>query len=235
MNRRKFIKQGALFVAAPMLWLPRKTSAQGLLQLAGPPPAAGGGPTYIVDEGFEGTGPPSGWYRSGGDFDDTAGPLAGAQSFSLFTNGEYAGISDGGVLNHGEVWGKFLFKPVALPASFVTFFRLVDAGFTGVLELTIFSTGVLNVAGGGIYLTTTDAMTAGTLYRVYFHYKKGSGANGVAECGFATADARPTTGNKFAGASNGSQTTNDSQTQHATADGADLTFDNVQLAATTFD
>lgn len=200
--------------------------------------AGGGGPTLLIDEGFEGTGTPTGWFSSGAsDWDYATSPLAGAQSLRVTAAGSsVAFLTDGGVLNHTEAWGKLLLRIDALPSSFSRLFVIRDSGFSEIFILTINSTGTLTVqdTGGTVFQTTTDAMSVSTLYRVYWHYRKGTGANAVCEGGFATTDARPVAGNKYAGGSNGVPTTNATNFYFAPANSAAFVLDSVQasIAAT---
>lgn len=196
--------------------------------------AGGGGPTLLVDENFEGTGTPSGWFSGSADFDYSAAALAGSQSLRV-SGSQTPGVLDGGALNHGELWGKFLYNPEALPTSFTRIANLRDSGFNYLLEIYILSTGILRLSSGGtIFTDTADAVSAGSTYRVYWRYKKGTGANQIAELGFAITDARPTTGNKFAGGSNGTGTANGTQLFFESLNSSIHVIDNVQVAATTF-
>jgi hypothetical protein len=201
--------------------------------------AGGGGPSFIINEDFEGTGTPSGWFRGGAaDFDYTASPLAGSQSLRNATGSDYAVYLSGGVLNEAEVWGKLLFKPEALPSTFSQIFAVNDGSFNTVFQMVMNSSGTMTVAdnGAGVFQATSDAMSAGTLYRLYWHYKKGTGSNGIAEGGFATTDVRPTSGNKYAGGATAVPTANAEEVAPMTAgNGAIWVFDNVQVSTTAFD
>ena len=84
--------------------------------------------------------------------------------------------------------------------------------------------------------TTVDALSAGTVYDIWGHYKKGTGLNGVCEVSFATAGGpRPTGENAWAGGTNGHETTNAVSFYIGTKPldrGTIAVFDNVQIAAT---
>jgi hypothetical protein len=200
--------------------------------------SGGGGPSFIINEDFEGTGTPSGWFRGGAaDFDYTASPLAGSQSLRNATGSDYAVYLSGGALNEAEIWGKLLFKPEALPSTFSQCFLLNDGSFNTIFQMVLNASGTLTVAdnGAGVFQITTDAMSAGTLYRLYFHYKKGTGSNGIAEGGFATTDVRPTSGTKYAGGTTGTPTANAQEVGCTQAsNSATWVFDNLQIATTTF-
>ena len=203
-------------------------AAVARLRVAG---GGGGGPTFIIDEDFEGTGTPSSWYVSGADFDYAAAALIGSQSARLSANAQYIGISDGGVLNHVELYGKFRFKPETLPTgSFCKIMELQNSSFVAVMTIVIQPSGALECGG----TPTSDTMTAGTSYWIYWHYLKGTGSNAVTECGFSSTETRPTSGTKYSGITNANSTTNATQTQTYISSGAVLVQDQFQISTTAF-
>lgn len=65
-----------------------------------------------------------------------------------------------------------------------------------------------NGTGGLAGANTPTDPTPGTSYSIWFHYLAGTGANSVASVAYAAiGSARPTSGNQFAGTSNGDATT----------------------------
>jgi Pectate lyase superfamily protein len=200
-------------------------------------------PSYLVNEDFEGTGVPSGWFRGGSaDFDYTGSPLDGSQSLRCVgATNDYGEVTQAsGLLNNAELWFKFRIKVTTLPSTgyqLIAMFADADEAYIYALYLT---TGgnllVFDGVGGAIAETTVDALSAGTVYDIWGHYKKGTGLNGVCEVSFATAGgARPNVGNAWAGGTNGHETTNAISFYSGTKPpdrGTIALFDNVQITAT---
>ena len=197
--------------------------------------AAGGGggsPSFLINEGFESAGTPSGWYVNLASFDYSAAALIGSESARLSANGQYIGLTDGGVLNNAELYGKFRLKVETLPTgSSCKLIELWNTGFGSVLNFSVQPSGAISGPGGD----TTDVITAGTSVWIYWHYLKGTGSNGVEEVGFATTETRPTSGTKYSGTTGSLATTNATQFQTAITNGAVLVIDQFQMAATAVD
>jgi len=191
-----------------------------------------GGPTFLVNEGFEGTGNPAGWSDSGGDFDSTVNPLVGAQSLRA-DSGE-GGLST--ITPEATVYGKFRFRAVTLPATFTEILLVRDASFNATLAIILLSTGQLVVQSGGIYEQTVATMAANTTYYVWFRVTPGTGANSIARVWFLATDSKPSDGsNNSSGATNGSITTSSQYFLFWNSSSAIIVdFDTVQLAATDF-
>ena len=71
--------------------------------------------------------------------------------------------------------------------------------------------GTLQVSdnGGHIFTRTVDALSAGTVYNIWGHYRKGTGSNAVCEVSFdIVGHPRPNSGNKWAGGATGDSTVN---------------------------
>lgn len=194
---------------------------------------------YLINEDFEGTGTPIGWFRGGSaNFDYSASPLAGSQSLLLDSaTADYAVITNGGVINHAELWFKVLFRCNSI-SSDQHLFNLQDAGFNDLYSIILKSsdkTLIVEDTGAGVFANTVDALTVGTIYNIWGHYKKGSGANGTCEASFDVAgNPRPNSGNKFAGGNTSVETAN--ATAFRIVSGAlgtgQCVYDNVQIAST---
>jgi curved DNA-binding protein CbpA len=192
------------------------------------------GTTFLIDEGFEGTGWSSGWWTgSTTDPDSIASPLAGSQSLRVDA-AEPASYTLSA--SQADIYGKFLFRASALPASFATIFTAMDASFNTLFSIKLNSDGTLTVGGGGIFETTVATMSANTLTYIWWRYTKGTGANAVLRIWFNTTDSKPADGsNNSAGASNGTQTADlDIIGPHSSIGSVTYDFDNVQAAATSF-
>ncbi len=192
----------------------------------------GGGTPDLINETFEGTGAPTHWGAGGAgvDWDYTAAPLSGSQSVRCDGAVGASVNYSGGTMNHSEVWFSFLIKFESLPAG-VEYFCELSTDY----RLRIQSDGTLLVHDASATLVgqTVSAMSAGTAYQVWGHYKKGTGANAVLECSFDTpGSARPNSGNKHAGGTNGDSTANAASVLFGFGSGAAAVIDNVQFAST---
>jgi hypothetical protein len=72
-------------------------------------------------------------------------------------------------------------------------------------DVQIQSSGLRAVCGTA-NATTVATLSAGTTYYCWAYYSKGSGANAIYKVAFSTSKTKPTSGNNFAGGSNGSST-----------------------------
>jgi hypothetical protein len=154
--------------------------------------------SLLIDENFESTGKPSPWDSNAGvpDWDNTSSPIAGAQDVkmgSAATCNIYAPLTPS-----SEMWVQFEMSLGNVPGSITIFGYLFDGPFAGSAEITVTGTGNLKIGdGGGTSSATTDAMTAGVHYWVFFHALKGTGANAAYDVEFSTTSTRVGSGNKF--------------------------------------
>lgn len=195
--------------------------------------AAGGGVTYLIDEDFEGTGTPSGWFLGGSaDYDYSATPLSGAQSLRAPASTDY-GFSPSLTPDLTTVWGKVEFKAETLPASFSEVITVIDTGFNDNCEIYVNSSGTVTISTGSIFETTVSAMSAGTKYYIWFQFTR----NGAADVWFNSSDTRPSSvGNNHAGAGAGASNVGDIDSfRLGNASGSQpVVFDNFKIAATEF-
>jgi hypothetical protein len=173
--------------------------------------AAGGGgsPTYLVKQGFEGTGYDNSetWNTEDGspDPDYTGVVLDGSQSLRVNTSAG-VGYTATTFADQDELWVYCKVRVVgSLPDGTMSLFSVMQA-FSGVGGVQLLDNGKLRASHGGPIADTIDALSVDTTYHVWFHYTKGTGADGVASVGFSTDGTRPTSGNKFAIVSDGFST-----------------------------
>ncbi len=193
---------------------------------------------FIVNEDFESGSLPTNWFRGGSaDFGYTGTVLAGTKSLSCDSATSDYAVWLGNTPTFSQIWIKFIFRPVTLPASFgqISYLTDVTQGHT-VFAVDIFANGTLTILDELGFATglTVAAMSAGTTYFVWIRYKKGTGANAEGELWFNTVDDRAgTPANNHCQYSVGG----------ATLDGDLLLFnsisthaiyDNVQMSATDF-
>lgn len=189
-------------------------------------------PTFLINQDFEGAGTPSDWYVSGATFDYTAAPLIGAESLRIATNNHYAGILDG-AFSSGEIYGKFRINVETLPSGSSSQILKVQNGvFSDVISIVVQPSGTLQVTGAS---ATSDTITAGTLYWIYWHYKEDpGGSTGIVEAGFTTTETRPTSGSAWSGITNSSASLNAVTAEIRITNGAIVVIDNFQIAVTNF-
>ncbi len=173
---------------------------------------------FIVCQNFEGTGYDNSesWYASGGSGyvinpDYTTTILRGSQSDYLYSGTEtYAYNRIDTFTAAGEVYFHALWNPAVVVSGdysmVVQFSTAADAGNFTVYRRT---GNVLSVSCGGAESLTVGAFTPTTTYRLWGHYKKGTGAN--AECSIeftAISTKSPTgTGDNYIARTNGTRTT----------------------------
>ncbi len=166
----------------------------------------GGGTPDLLDEGFEGTGPPSGWASATGtgNYDYSSSPLAGSQSFRAPASSA-ARYNSGGLINHSEVWGKCLLRIDTLPTAAQVFLNMGEefVAFGIYIFLDTNGTILCNDGASVFSANTVSAMSTATVYNLWWHYKKSPGGfNGIIEASFDVAgNPRPNSGNKWTGAS----------------------------------
>ena len=177
--------------------------------------AGGGGPTYLTNEGFEGTGVPSGWTTNAGtpDYDYTTSPLRDAQSLRVF------GASDAVVssvfASQTTVEVRIAFRIAALPVTTNTNLITASDGTNNAFRVLIAASGTLSVttyngATGTGQGSTASSISAATDYVLWVRYVKGTGANGFISIAWETkaSGVRPTSGNQFVSSSTATNTNN---------------------------
>jgi hypothetical protein len=126
----------------------------------------------------------------------TASPLAGLKSCRCVSNNIAQDITCPTFSAQDEVWAYFLMKAETLPSGG---FEIIAAWLqSGSLNASVAvnPSGTLRISSSSVD-STVDAISAGTVYNVWFHFKSGTGSDGVLDVGFSTNGTRPTSGNKF--------------------------------------
>ncbi len=153
---------------------------------------SGGGITYIVEENFEGTGTPAGWFNSGGNFDQSTSGLSLEASEALALTGGAAQSNTPTGIAQGEVWVRYRVRFIEDGAGALLYFY--DSGF-GQRGLVYRQTGgALTVDSGGGSDTTVATTSINTTYWIWVHYKKGTGANGEMDVWFSSTSTKPADG-----------------------------------------
>jgi hypothetical protein len=181
--------------------------------------AAGSGDACgsCTNETFEGIGySVAGWTEAvnGGivneDYTTAPAPIVGSQSLLIKdpadSNSSYDSINMPAV---GEVWIRFacVITNTVVNGARICFARDSGAAVQCGVEI---RGAKLRIKHGTVSADTATSITADTTNYIWFHYLKGSGANGVADVGFSQhpTKTRPTGGGTFASVSTGTATAN---------------------------
>jgi len=78
-----------------------------------------------------------------------------------------------------------------MPGSTTALFTPRDSGFNGLTNLFLATDGTLTT---DFVTYTTDAMSSGVDYYLWYHYKEGAASTGAIEVWFNTTDSRPARG-----------------------------------------
>jgi hypothetical protein len=158
-------------------------------------PAAGGAaPTYLLEEGFEGTGYDEilagSWTESSGtpdeDYATSPAPLVGSQSLELNDGGTNERADSPSFTDTADVWFFCYIHFNSLPAGTESIISIRN-GTTEMLSAQVTSSGTWRLSmTGGNSAATTAAMSAGTTYKVRIRYTAGGGATGFGSFEFAT-------------------------------------------------
>lgn len=183
--------------------------ADTVIVVGRPLAGGGGGPSYLLEENFDGAGTPSGWTTATGtpNYDYTTTILQGTQSLALDGTSADAGAISPSFTAPSTIYGYCLFRFSAIPSSSREFMRLRNST-TVVARVFITSSGNLQFRHGATTYSTVSTMSINTTYHIWYDYAAGSGANGVSSIGFSTDGTRPTSGNAFASNSAGAGTLN---------------------------
>jgi hypothetical protein len=202
------------------------------------------GSSFLLNQNFEGTGYDNGetWTEAGTgtvDEDHTSTVIAGSQSLrvnlSAQTGSTYAAFT---AIN--DVYCKFRFRVASTNGGNQIVATIRDgATALGTLTLAGASRVLRATAAGGSNGTSSDVLPVNTDIYVWFEYLKGTGANAICRCGWATTDSKPSlasTGAKTGVSSNGTSTAQPSRIYLGnTGTGTvECFFDAVQVSATAF-
>jgi hypothetical protein len=160
---------------------------------------------FLRCQNFENTGYDNSetWSEGGGgtvDEDEASTVLRGSQSLQIIYDTSTTYAQNQLASGQTEIYLHFLFRCDDLPTGTRTILKGYSAGVTGLFNIYLLSNGTLRMVVGGADLTTTDAISADTNYRIwaYFHDASGAGNDGQAWIEFtSTASTAPTgSGNK---------------------------------------
>lgn len=162
----------------------------------------------------------------------TTSPLRGTQSLYINDGTSYA-LSPS-YTQTGEIWGHFVFQTSdGQPGNNATLLRWGDANLNNSYgAVSLLTTGYLKIIHGtGTATATTTQLPNGSTgtYHVWFHWKKGTGANGEMEAYISTSNTRP--GTAEVSLTNGSITSNTVQTKLSIDNpGSSIKFDQLYIS-----
>lgn len=199
------------------------------------------GSSFLVQEGFEGTGYENTWTESATgtvDEDHTGTVIAGSQSLQINLSGQ-TGSAYVSFAGQSSLFCKFRFR-VASTNGGTQPIATIRNGTTvlGTLALAGANRNLRATAVGGANGTAGDTIaTTGPIY-VWVEYVKGTGADAIFRCGWSDTDSKPTmtsTGTRT-GYSTGSATTDATRLYlgNTNTGTVECFFDAVQVSATAF-
>jgi len=156
--------------------------------------------SYIVKQGFEGTGYDNSetWSASAlANPDYTITAIEGSQSLQLGVGAAscYKIITDA-----NELWCYALVQMTNTSASLRTLFALRNGASSACINVLRAADGRLACLGasgsGAAY--TTGTMNITTNYNIWFHYRKGTGSDSFISCAFSLDGTEPTAGANYA-------------------------------------
>lgn len=189
--------------------------------LASLKPAAAGGATYLIEEGFEetdmggGAGSGTDGYDSAlfvgetgtpnNDYATSPAPLVGTYSGFLDSSGAVAQAMRWDLsAAQSELYIYFKVSDASLPANSTQFvLELTTSAGTRQAGLYFRTDGTIRLIHGTVLGTATvGTMSASTTYHVWVHWKN----DGTGDIGFSTDGTRPTSGNNYQSMASGDGT-----------------------------
>jgi hypothetical protein len=207
---------------------------------AATPPASGS--SFLLEEGYEGTGYENTWTAAGTgtvDPDEASTVIAGSQSLRVNLSAE-TGSAYAEVSAQSHLYTKFRLRVASTNGGNQTIATIRDGTTTlGTLVL-IGVNRVLRVVnpGGGNGSSSATLPTNTNLF-IWFEYVQGTGSNAIVRAGWDTSDSKPSLASSGAqtcynGAGTSTATANRLYLGHSVSSTYECFFDAVQVSATAF-
>lgn len=198
----------------------------------------GGGPTWLLQEDFEGTGYENSWSEAGTttpdeDFSTSGLGLPGSQCLRINTTGT-GNSTHTLAAGHQTMEVYFQIYITTLFTAEQTLVAFLDVSDVVVYEVRLRTAGTLRVRAGSTspQANTTDAMSTATLYHCWGRFENnGSGAS-VGTVEFSTTGTRSGSGNKFISVTTGPSSTDARKLRFgptSTVTASDVKIDHVKL------
>lgn len=171
-----------------------------------------GGSSFLLEEGFEGTGYENTWTAAGTgtvDPDESTTVISGSQSLHINLVSQ-TGSTYSDFTAQSSVFVKLRLRVASTNGGTQTIATLRN-GTTLLASLILAGTNrvIRANAAGGSNNTSTDVLPVDTDLYVWFEYVKGTGTDAICRVGWATTDTKPTftaAGGKTAISANGTAT-----------------------------
>ena len=171
---------------------------------------------FLVCQNFEGAGYDNSetWVETQGTNGDvnedntTATVLRGSQQLKIYAGDSGQSSFDKSPsfgTDQSEIYYHFRFKTDnPTPSSPEIISGVLDSGANVKATVYLNTTGHLYANNNGVIGTaTTSAISAGTMYHVWVHYKQGTANDGIMSVAFSTDATEPTSGTNFSGVTTG--------------------------------
>jgi hypothetical protein len=207
---------------------------------AATPPASGS--SFLLEEGFEGTGFENTWTTAGSgtiDPDETTVVLVGSESLQFILSGA-AGSSYVEFAGQSSLFCKFRFRVASTNGGNQSVVTIRNGSTVlGTLTLAGANRSLRTLAAGGANANSTDVLPLNTDVYVWFEYVAGTGSNAICRAGWATTDSKPaltSTAGKTALSSNGTATASATRLYLGNTNSGvvECFFDAVQVSASAF-
>jgi hypothetical protein len=161
-------------------------------------------PPDLFNEGFQGSGTPSGCISGGANinFDYTTSPLVGSQSVHCAAQGYCIVGYPTAIFTVSEIWASFLFRLDAIPTA-ATDLAVLNKLFTqNGMGLMVMNDGSLFFTDsyGPVYGAFTSSPSVGQTVQIWMHYKYNLDASAFMEASWdVVGNPRPSSGSQYFG------------------------------------
>jgi hypothetical protein len=198
------------------------------------------GSSFLIEEGFEGTGFENTWTKAGTgtvDEDQTTIVIAGSQSLHINLASQ-TGNAYTAFTAQGSLFAKFRFR-VASTSSNPTIATIRNGATVLASLILVGANRTLRVNGGGSNGSASGTIATNTNIYIWFEYIKGTGANAICRAGWSLTDVKPdlsVTGAQTCIASNGTGTLDADRLYlgPTLSSTYECFFDSIQIAASAF-
>ena len=202
MNRRNFIKRGALWVPTTFAILKSRGQAFTLRDPAMVRKAESS-VSYLMDEGFESGTAPTGWTAASAvrvyNTSTSGLSMDGTYCLAMTSSAGSTETQSADIAGQSEIWAYFKFRTT----NYVSGCRVAvlrDSGGNRALEIYCPGGGTRLYVGGGSFNSFGASLSNNTTYHCWMHWK----SDGTGDAGFSTDGVRPTSGSLYTTITGGS-------------------------------
>jgi hypothetical protein len=155
-------------------------------------PVVVSGPTYLIEENFEGAGAPTGWDDGAGtpnyDYATSPAPLEGSQSLLLHTATMF--VTNGfAAKNDAWCYAKIYTTNSAALSLYFGFYS--DGNLAAAVRMNAPFTGRIYAGTANTSIASPNGLNTNTVYHVWIHGIAGTGADSQAHLYFSTDGVKP--------------------------------------------